>query len=239
LGMLGLCMVLGMAILAIVGHIVAPSMPYWWSMRRDPVDAFLQVSADSFIYALAIAVISLAVGLTIGFLSVVIRRSRYPIAVFAESLVSIPLIVVLVGGYFALEYPMSRLWFALPIALIAWAPLAQSFMSRKSRGKTAKMNLVESARECLPDALSSLRFVVVIGTLSMFLFDYLLRHDSWGGMLRYAAGRGLIEGFNLWWVLPLAGIFVLLGGYCLVLTVASQELRKSSGQTRPDSAGPQ
>jgi ABC-type dipeptide/oligopeptide/nickel transport system permease component len=249
-GMIGLIIVLGMAVLAIVGPSVAPPIPYWHAIDRDPVDAFLQVSGYSFLYALDVAALSLAIGVAIGLLSVVVRRCRYPIVVFAESLLSIPVVVVLVGGLLSLEYPVSHFWFILPVALVAWGPIALSFTSQEQRAKAAvpkmgfksrfrsivKSELPVSIRESLPDAISSLRFVTVIGTLSLFLFDYLFQGGSWGGMFFYALSWGHAEEFSLWWILPLLGMILLLGGFYMVLTAAADTMRKIGEESRPSDA---
>jgi len=91
--------------------------------------------------------------------------------------------------------------------------------------------LKESIGRTLPDAFAGLKYVSVVGTLSILVFESssygLSRYDeTWGAMIGYGLSYMKFMEFDLWWILPLIGIVVMISGFYLVLQTVQDILEK-------------
>ena len=254
-GIVGLVLFAAMAILAVVGPLVAHTQSieqYLQHPEQDPVSLFLAGSRDPFVYALAVALLSIALGIGIGLLSVALGRYNYPVKLIAESVIVFPIFVVILVSYpsfRAIRVDMTWL-LILSTVLVTWAPVALAVMrhtveirrdveSKKPgvHGST-KFRLLVSAslRKALPDAIAALKFAVVIGSLSILLFEYLFNRGSffnsgsWPGMIDHARSYGQWNELSLWWILPAMGYVLLLSSFYLVLHTIGDLMAKRFGR---------
>lgn len=256
LGVVAGLLVLAMGILALVGPMIAK--PYGFSPfgRANPVDQFLIGARDPFLEMIAVLAFSMIIGFGVALLVVPFGRLNYPAALLAESFLVFPIVIIiflaslrrgdighLINGYVAAT------------VLITWAPVALTVICRtdevssafdKERPTTERLAryrrvLLFGARKTLPEAVASLKFVTVVGTLSIFTFEYLLgsfEHSSWPGMISYAQQNMLLFRIHLWWVLPLVGMVLLISGFYLVLDVSQSLIERRLRMESPSPLQP-
>jgi peptide/nickel transport system permease protein len=248
-GMVGLVLFVTMASLAIVGPLVAHPQSigqYLGGFEQDPVLEFLAGSRAPFVYALAVALLSIVLGVGIGLLSVAMGRNNYPIKLLAESLIVFPVVSVMLASYYSFgSHGFDMTWLLiLSTVLVTWAPVAMAVMrptveirrivESKKPGVhgAAKLRLLASAslQKALPDAIAVLKFAVIIGTLSILLVEYQFNGGSWPGMIDHARIHGEWNELSLWWILPAIGYVLLLSGFYLVLQTIGDLMAKRFGQ---------
>jgi len=246
-GVIGFVLFAVMGVMAIVGPMVAEGPRFGWDLNLDPVSEFLRGSRGPYEYALAVTVLSFALGMSVGVLAVALGKFNYPIMLLAECFLVFPIMAMLMVSFVSAQFTRNIFWLLIwSTVLITWAPvtLAVSRSGQAIRLKMAserpasrgiirfKSTVMASFRETLPDALSALKFVVVLGALSILLFEYEFG-DGWSGMISHALQFGYWEEISLWWILPAIGYIVLLAGYYLVLQAISDILRKRIAPSIP------
>jgi len=243
-GLIGLVLFAAVAVLAIIGPFVASSPGPGWPGDLDPVSEFLRGSRDPFVYALAITILALALGVIVGTLSVAIGRYNYPVVLLAECFIAFPILVMILAMLMNAMRPDDRTWVVVgSTVLVMWAPVALAVMKARkdelgglvagqppSSGMARfRRTVTGSLRQTLPDAISALKYGVVIGMLSILLFEYLFG-GGWSGMIDYTLQRGYWEEISLWWILPTIGYVLLLSSFYLVLQAIADLLRTRLGQ---------
>jgi ABC-type dipeptide/oligopeptide/nickel transport system permease subunit len=260
-GVVGGVMLVAVAVLALIGSVVVDhpdsSLPYLED--ADPLDQFLLGASDPFLYALAVLALSFVIGFSAGLLSLPLRKFNYPVVLVAEAFIIFPI----VGLFFMIL--MLPYWsrfddffwrIVLSAVLVTWTPVALAILNRskdidnayglRSPRETGIARyrglLTAGAKETIPDALASLKFVAVVSSLSILAIEYTASGAaSWGGMIfrymQFCLTRHDIE-FNLWWILPLVGIVVMASGFYLVLQATQDILEKRVRPSREVTPSP-
>jgi ABC-type dipeptide/oligopeptide/nickel transport system permease subunit len=251
-------MFVAMAILALVGPMVGEPFVVDYSQPNDepdPVSQFLIGSRDPFLQTLAVVVLSMVIGFGVAILTLPFGKFNYPVVLVAECFLVFPIVGVL---YMVLLVRMNyEQWFwilVLSTVLVTWAPIALVVLRRtretnetyRARQSTEtgiaryKGLVIAGTRSTLPGAVASLKYVAVIGTLSILTYQYNLwggpNEASWGGMISHTMQYVRFREFDLWWILPLVGVVVMLSAFYLVLQAAQDILEKRFATEGPNPA---
>jgi len=263
-GIVGGVMLVAVAVLALVGPIVGDrpdiGQPF---VETDPVDQFLIGARDPFLLTLAVLALSFVIGFFAGLLTLPLGKFNYPVVLVAETFIVIPILgmffMVWLAQYGWMGIGSSFWRLVLSTALVTWAPVALVVLGRAkdvdsaygAESSTEKGVarygglLTAGTRITMPDAVAALKYVAVVGSLSILAFEYSLYGSgdeaTWGSMIhhymQYQMARGDIE-FNLWWILPLVGVVVMVSGFYLVLQAAQDVIEKRMHLARQASPPP-
>ncbi len=243
-GMIGATMLIAMALIALIGPMVSEPAHPILGQHPDAVSQFLIGSRESFVQTFAVIVLSFVIGFTAAIIVLPLGKFNYPVVVLAESLLVFPIVGTIMMYALTQWGNFSSTWtLVLSTVLVTWAPITLVVLTRaKALDASFRKNhpnasssrryegmVVAGIRGALPDALSSLKFISVIGSLSIFAYVGLLSspmNATWSGMISYSMQYMEIEKFSLWWILPLVGIAVLVSGFYLVIRTAQEILEK-------------
>jgi ABC-type dipeptide/oligopeptide/nickel transport system permease component len=256
LGVMGGLLLVAMAILAIAGPMIGK--PYQFATaERNPVDQFLIGARDPFVEILAVLILSIVIGFGVSLLVLPFGRLNYPFALVAESFLVFPIVAIIFLAPLEIRGFGQIFWrFAPSIVLVTWAPVALAVIRRTQEINTAfrkerprakglvryKGVVLSGAWKSLPDVLASLKFITVVGTVSIlaynYIFGYFGDYSSWSGMIRHVQQFSEFLKIDLWWALPLVGFVLLISGFYLVLDVSQEVFEKRIRLEEPSDISP-
>ena len=258
-GIVGLILFVAMAILALVGPMVGEPFVVDYdqpSDEPDPVSQFLIGSRDPFLQILAVVVLSMAIGFGVAILTLPFGKFNYPVILVAECFLVFPIVVIIYMALLVRMSPEHWSWtIVLSTVLVTWAPVALVVLRRtRKMDETYRAKrptetgiarykglVIAGTRNTLPCAVASLKYVAVIGMMSILAYQYYSwwggpDESSWGGMIGHTLQYTRFLEFDLWWILPLVGVVVMLSAFYLVLQAAQDILEKRFPLERPSKA---
>jgi len=257
MGVIGGLLVVAMAILAIAGPIIGKPYQYQFIAEPNPVDPFLIGARDAFVEILAVLILSIVIGFGVSLLVLPFGRLNYPLALVGESFLVFPIVAVIFLAQFQIRGPGEVFWnLVSSVVLVTWAPVALAVMRRTKEINNAfrkerptakgmaryKGVVLSGAWKSLPDVLASLKFIAVVGTMSILVYNYVFTsfeyYSSWSGMLGHALQYSEFFEISLWWVLPLVGFVLLISGFYLVLDISQDVIEKRIRLEAPSDLSP-
>lgn len=245
LGVIGGLLVVAMAILAIAGPMIGKPHQFGPTAEYNPMDQFLIGARDPFVEILAVLIFSIVIGFGVSLLVLPFGRLNYPFALVAKSFLAFPIVIFIFLAPLQIRgFGQLFFWTLVPtIVLVTWAPVALAVIRRTQEINTAfrkerpmakglaryKGVVLSGAWKSLPDVLASLKFIAVVGTVSILAYNHFMSfmdYSSWSGMIRHAMRYSEIFKIDLWWVLPLVGFVLLISGFYLVLDVSQDVFEK-------------